>query len=121
MPSRRIVWSIAVLEQDSFGCARKIIILAISERPHERAECNGAERERNGNKEKVIRHWAFCTASAYVEIPRAGASARGSSRASRLCSRMALAITSSEEADIATAATNGVTCPRIATGTATAL
>ena len=59
-----VVGPIAVFDQDSFGGARKIVILAASQRPHERAERYGAERERNGNQKEVIRHRAFSIASA---------------------------------------------------------
>ena len=92
-----------VVRQDANGGPLEIVILTAAHRPEKRAEPEAAEPEREGNENDENGH---ATGSADVFAARA---------------RNAFTVTSSEEPDIESAAISGVTWPRIASGTATAL
>ena len=86
-----------VVEQDAPRRAVEILELAGIERPKKGNESAEAERERDGNEEKEAAH---------VRLR---------------AKRKALPMTMSEELDIASAASKGVTSPIIARGTASPL
>ncbi len=88
---------IIVIQQDANGRAVEVVILARTQRPekHAKAAETKEKRDRNENSKTVHR----------ADVRK----------------RRALAITIIDDPDIAKAATNGVTCPAIANGTATIL
>src|SRR5690242_11756586 len=104
------------LEQNPRGRALEIVILAVFQRPHEGRKSYQAKPDRNRNEEEEIDHSVASTASSGM-ARRAGSR----SRRPRWPRRSAFATTMSDDADIATAATSGVTSPRMPSGIATRL
>src|SRR3990172_4446099 len=102
---RRFLASIArtrrVVGHCAPGGAVEILVLTALERPKKCCKAKSSEQQRNWNEPGQRRH----VASSKV----------------LLLSRTALAVTVTEDADIATAATRGVTSPAIASGTNTML
>src|SRR5262249_53690927 len=112
--------AVLTFEQDAFGCALQIVVLAVFQRPHEGCEADEAESDRNRNEKEEVDHSAG-SASGGARRP---VSSRGASRVMAFSwprKRRAFATTMIEEADIAIAATSGVTWPSTATGIATTL
>src|SRR5690606_33183168 len=106
------------IQQDALGGAVEIVILAAAECPHEDAEADAAEGKGDRHEvEKVVHHTLLPAAARDMR------NAPGFDDAARRppLSRKALAMTISEDSDIATAATRGVTWPSTAMGTATTL
>ncbi len=87
-----------VVQQDAVGGAIEVFELAALERPEKGHQANQAEEERDGNE---IGQRAHDRLSGCFRF-----------------SRMALAVTTMEEDDMATAAISGVTMPATAIGTA---
>lgn len=79
----------------------EVVELAAAESPEEAGEPEGAEQQRRGDQVDERDH---------PQPPLR-----------RRCTRSAFAVTTSDEADITTAAMSGVTMPAIAIGTATRL
>jgi len=99
MPSHAAAPSVIpiILDQDTHGGAVEILELAIANRPEECRETRKAKAEGERDEQQDAVH-----------------------RTAPL-NRSALATTNSDDPDIAAAAINGVTWPRIASGTAIAL
>ena len=108
-----VALEIVVREHTNSGTF-KIVELPVADRPDEREQAGQAqaERQRHEIDEDVHGRTAMACGTSFA----AAAAARGIRR-----SRKALSVTRIEEPDIAAAATNGVTKPAIATGTAIAL
>src|SRR5688572_3275607 len=87
-----------VVEQDAVGCAIEILELARAQGPQESGKPERAQGQRRGNEIEQDGHRSVLRPS-----------------------RSALAITSTEELDIATAAISGVRKPAAASGTASRL
>ncbi len=77
--------------------------------PHERTQRHGAQRQRERNQIEEIRHRASFMRSERNEFAAMDSLSRNTFSGRGPVSRKALAITISEEADIATAAISGVT------------
>src|SRR5260370_14436194 len=108
--------SVGLLMQYPLGGAVEIVVLPACERPNEGRERREADAERDRYQIKVIYHSpASKTAVAGDDSAGCGAIL------GRPLRRSALATTTIDDPDIATAATSGVTCPVIANGTATTL
>ncbi len=88
---------IIVIQQDANGGAVEVVILARTQGPEKYAKPAEPQKERDRNEKGKTVHCA--------DVRK----------------RRALAITMIDDPDIAKAATNGVTCPEIANGTATIL
>lgn len=108
-------WLVAV-DQDPLGGAIEILILAAPQGPQEPGQPKRSEEQGHRYEVGERRH---------EDCASAPMSERLSCRASctdafdtKPCRRSALPMTRRDEADIATAAISGVTCPRMATGTA---
>ena len=84
----------------------EIVILPVPERPHEGRQCGEAEPERDRYQIEIVVH----SPASMMGVAESGASAsaRGVVAGTRL-RRSALATTRIDDADIVTAATNGVT------------
>lgn len=111
-------WLVAV-DQDPLGGAIEILILAAPQGPQEPGQPKRSEEQGHRYEVGERRH---------EDCASAPMSERLSCRASctdafdtKPCRRSALPMTRRDEADIATAAISGVTCPRMAIGTATPL
>src|SRR5579871_3779437 len=104
MPSSRAAsWRasrgvVVVVEQDAGGVARRVVVLAAPHRPPKGAEADQCDQQRQRGEDEDDGHL----------------------RPAQVM-RSAFSITASDEADMAMAATNGLTSPRIATGAATKL
>src|SRR4029077_14835264 len=104
------------LEQDPRCGALEIIILAVFQRPHEGRKSYQAKPDRNRDKEREVDHSAASPSNS-----RAPWCAGSRSLRPLWPRRRAFATTTTHHADIATAATSGVTSPRMPSGIATRL
>src|SRR5262245_55309933 len=107
-----------VVEKNALGRTVDVLVLSTFERPHERAKAHGAQAQGNRYQVKEIHGQLLPAASFGGEahsLRTVGTAFRGPR------SRSALAMTISDDTDIATAAMSGVTYPRTATGTAITL
>ena len=111
--------TVVIIEQNSLTRSGKVIILAVAQRPQECGKADGAKPERHGNEVEEVRHSALWVASGRNDA--AATFLSGSFRRRLSPRRSALAITASEDTDMAMAAISGVTWPRTAIGTATIL
>lgn len=93
-----------IIDEDAFGTAVEILILATVQCPQEGDEPSPAEQKRHRNENNEIAHRAG------LSINLAGVATRTFSTAEQPpASRMALAMTTIEDSDMAIAAINGVT------------
>lgn len=115
------VWSPAlgqglglVVLQHPVRRAVEIVVLTGVEAPHKGGKPGNSEEERDGYQEDKAAHAGTPRAA---DMPRARVT-RGPLVTGPAANRMLLATTTMDEADIASAAISGVTCPAMASGTA---
>src|SRR5690606_3592331 len=108
-----------VVQQDAFGRPVQVLVLAVPERPQERAEAPEPQPQGDGDEVEERAHSAGSSAVATPICGRAAGAGRAPCQPRR--TRNAFATTLSDDPDMASAATSGVTCPRMATGRATRL
>src|SRR5262249_34258068 len=101
--------------QDTLCGAFEIVVLPALQGPHERGQAGQPHPDRNRNQKEEIDHETG-PAMIGVVIPTRSAAREGAE--GPWSRRNALATTMTEDSDIATAAINGVTWPRTATGIA---
>lgn len=99
-----------VVKENAFSGAVEIFVLIATKAPQKAAEADQSEGETGRDQDRERAH-AGISSGATLRCRRSAA-------APVTFSRKALATTSNDESDIATAATSGVTNPATATGTA---
>src|SRR3546814_18305259 len=112
---------VVVIEQHALRGAVEVLVLAALERQKKSNKAHDAEAERNRDQIGEHGHWVASRAAAPCRRTRVPFVAGRYLAPMPRLSRVALATTRIEEADIANAATSGVTKPRTAKGNATAL
>src|SRR5262249_17942710 len=106
-------WSCLTFEQNPRSGALQIVILAVFQRPHKGRKSYQAEPDRDRNEKEEVDHSAAFTANSRASWCAGSPSPRPS--------RSACATTMTDDSDIATAATSGVTSPSAPSGIATRL
>lgn len=117
--TRSALRAVFPIDEDPLGGSVKIFVLATPQRPQEAAQAKRAKEE--GDRDEVGKGRHEDWANSLMSDRLAGRTSFASELGTEPCKRSALPMTSSDEADMAIAAIKGVTCPRIAIGTATAL
>lgn len=106
------------IDEDALSGPVKILILTTPQGPQKAGQPQRAKEQSCWYEVDERRHDG-CTDARMPERVAEGAPVTSAS--TKPCRRNAFPMTSSDEADIAIAAINGVTCPRIAIGTAMVL
>ena len=108
---------VAIVEKHTFRGPVEILVLPASERPEERPQADDAESQRDGKQDGHVHRLAGSASAEWISP----SGRRACRRRPDFPSLSAFAITRIEDSDMASAAISGVTYPRIAMGTTTAL